>query len=187
MFNALQQMGFHNLQAPAGSNPQPVLKAPGKLFGSVGKALATFSQDQLTRSTSANKTGKALPKQPLNLGVASTATTQAPPKALPTKPASEQLTVKGLPVTIHWGQRFSSSPSRIPAGYQQIKGSLPKGLAEVSTHILNQKNPIGTYTPFELNGKSYLAINEYHTHYASRPNDPPGKIYAITVFERTGA
>lgn len=97
---------------------------------------------------------------------------------------AESLSVAGLPVMIHWEQRSAQRQPRIPAGYHQIKGALPKGLSQVATKILNQGNPIGTYTPFSLDGKQYLALNEYHTHYASRPNDPPGHIYAITVFAK---
>lgn len=100
--------------------------------------------------------------------------------------ASETLHFDGVPATIQWDRRSlpAGPAARIPAGYQQIKGTLPKGLSQAASHILNQGNPIGTYTPFTLNGKSYVALNEYHTHYASRPKDPPGRIYAITVFEK---
>ena len=97
---------------------------------------------------------------------------------------SESMVVKGLPVTIQWDKRYTNSTKRVPDGYEQIKNNLPKGLSEVASTILKKGNPIGTYTPFVLDGKEYLAINEYHTHYASRPNDPPGKIYAITVFKK---
>lgn len=77
--------------------------------------------------------------------------------------------VQGLPVSIHWSQRFRNADAeapRIPAGYAVLRGAL------------------GTYTPFELNGKSYLALNEYHSHYAGREQEPPRQIYAITVFQR---
>lgn len=99
---------------------------------------------------------------------------------------SEQLVFAGVPATINWDQRFkpASSAPRIPNGYTTVKGTLPKGLSQAASHILKQGNPLGTYTPFTLNGKNYVALNEYHTHYASRPKDPPGQIYAITVFEK---
>lgn len=101
-------------------------------------------------------------------------------------PAIETKQFAGQPVTLFWDQRFKAGPKapRIPTGYGTIKGTLPPGLSKTSSYILKQGNPLGTYTPFTLNGKSYLAINEYHSHYAGRPNEPVRKIYAITVFEK---
>ena len=93
--------------------------------------------------------------------------------------------MEGLPVTIHWNKRYSNPKTKtLPEGYERIMGTLPKGLSRVATHILNKGNPLGTLTPFMLNGKSYIALNEYHTHYAGRPHEPARQIYAITVFQK---
>ena len=101
------------------------------------------------------------------------------------KTQPDQSTKSGHSVTINREQKTQANEGkRIPDGYETIKGNLPKGLSEVATTILKKGNPIGTYTPFVLDGKEYMALNEYHTHYANRPNDPPGKIYAITVFRK---
>lgn len=172
------------------SLPGAPLRAPGNLFDKFlpqqplqpGQAVDPLAGQRDRLQTVAAKP----PTGALRLGAIGEAmrmfavTTSAPVQAK----AAESLSISGLPVTIHWDWRHAQSQDqpRIPAGYHAIKGALPKGLSQVATRILNQGNPIGTYTPFELDGKRYLALNEYHTHYASRPNDPPGHIYAITVF-----
>ncbi|HEY9844007.1 MAG: hypothetical protein ACAI44_21450 [Candidatus Sericytochromatia bacterium] len=98
---------------------------------------------------------------------------------------AESRSFAGVPATIFWDQRNKpNSGPRIPAGFKTVPGTLPKGLSQAASYILDQGNPLGTYTPFTLGGKNYVALNEYHTHYASRPKDPPGKIYAVTVFQQ---
>lgn len=161
------------LQSNQGLNLVSRLIAPLNLFAppsakpAARKAPDTLQLSQATRRSS--QSANALP------GL-----------ALVNTKSSEQLVFAGVPATINWDQRFkpASSAPRIPMGFTTVKGTLPKGLSQAASHILKQGNALGTYTPFTLNGKNYVALNEYHTHYASRPKDPPGKIYAITVFEK---
>lgn len=106
-------------------------------------------------------------------------------------PSNEVFVASGIPATIYWGQksRPQNSP-RIPAGYGRIRGQLPRGLSQVASHILKKGNPLGTYTPFSLGGKEYIALNEYHSKYAdpvkeaARKKSGRTQIYAVTVFQK---
>lgn len=166
--------------------PGVKLRAPKQLLSAVSTALPPSSGDRLSLSAVSSQLAA------WSGNVFAAPTTKAAPKTAPqaapkTMTGSEARSFAGVAATIHWGQRYTQpkGSGRVPSGYSTIKGTLPQGLSQAATAILKQGNPLGTYTPFSLGGKHYVALNEYHTHYASRPNDPPDQIYAITVFARS--
>ncbi len=77
---------------------------------------------------------------------------------------------------------------RIPEGYEKIPGALPKGIpqkaGEILSYNLQNRVPIGTYTPFTLNGKEYIALHEYHSEKYTPDGNIPGRFKAITVFRK---
>ncbi|PKL75063.1 MAG: hypothetical protein CVV27_17310 [Candidatus Melainabacteria bacterium HGW-Melainabacteria-1] len=181
---------FHFRNLVQGSNvPHADLRSPGQLLTGLQPPVAKpAGEDRLQLSAvSASLAGLIPAVLPFQAASASKASKpQTAPAGAVAASGSENRSFNGVPATIHWNQRDkpSSGAPRIPAGYEVIKGTLPKGLSQTATAILKQGNPLGTYTPFSLGGKEYVALNEYHTHYAGRPHEPPAKIYAITVFQK---
>jgi hypothetical protein len=73
------------------------------------------------------------------------------------------------------------TPTPTPPNLDKIPGYKPAKLnyqiIEIAKAILKKDNPLGTMTPFELNGKKYIARDEIHDH------PPRGPHHGVSVYE----
>lgn len=101
----------------------------------------------------------------------------------------------GTPATETAGQTGSSSPAPAatgqassgqmtgaPQGYQTIRGQVPPGVSAKASSLLG--GDFGTETPFELDGKKYVARVEHHYHPPGYVGGPTGWHKGVTVYEQ---
>jgi hypothetical protein len=69
-----------------------------------------------------------------------------------------------------------------PPGYQPVKGQVPQGVAAKAKSLLG--GDFGTETPFELDGKKYVARVEHHYHPPGYVGGPTGWHKGVTVYEQ---
>ncbi|HEY9867847.1 MAG TPA: hypothetical protein V6D08_01460 [Candidatus Obscuribacterales bacterium] len=72
-------------------------------------------------------------------------------------------------------------PGRPPEGYQAIRGRISPGVVAMARSLLSGE--YGTETPFEMDGKRYMARVEPHYGPPGRKNGPVGWHKGVTVYE----
>lgn len=72
-------------------------------------------------------------------------------------------------------------PGRPPEGYHALKGKIPTGVVKTAQSLLGGE--YGTMTPFEINGKRYMARVEPHYHPPGYKGGPNGWHKGVTVYE----
>lgn len=72
-------------------------------------------------------------------------------------------------------------PGRPPEGYQAIRGMISPGVVATARSLLSGE--YGTETPFEMDGKRYMARVEPHYGPPGRKNGPLGWHKGVTVYE----
>lgn len=83
------------------------------------------------------------------------------------------------------GGDYIVTPTSPPAGFRRLLGSeVTPALTAKAKEILaaTGKDPIGTTTPFELDGKHYLGVIEQHYHEPGGPLKPWGPHHGVSLF-----
>ncbi|MHC9542298.1 MAG: peptidoglycan-binding protein [Vulcanimicrobiota bacterium] len=88
----------------------------------------------------------------------------------------------GSPAPVATGQSNSGQMTGAPQGYQTIRGQVPPGVSAKARSLLG--GDFGTETPFDLEGKKYIARVEHHYHPPSYVGGPTGWHKGVTVYEQ---
>lgn len=88
----------------------------------------------------------------------------------------------GSPTPAATGQANSGQMTGAPQGYQAIRGQVPPGVSAKARSLLG--GDFGTETPFELDGKKYIARVEHHYHPPGYVGGPTGWHKGVTVYEQ---
>ncbi|MGV8123188.1 MAG: peptidoglycan-binding protein [Candidatus Xenobiia bacterium LiM19] len=142
--------------------------------GSAGQA-APASQGSNTSSGSAGIQGNSA-QQASNI-TGQTGSGSPAPAAATTGQAGS-----GSPAPAATGQAGSGQTTGAPPGYQPIRGQVPSGVSAKARSLLG--GDFGTETPFELDGKKYVARVEHHYHPPGYVGGPTGWHKGVTVYEQ---